>query len=175
VLKAWAAHVHHRLAACRQPLGQVSTEATSILHRPTTLGESFRPTFEGPQTGAVVREGSALNKLADDFVHSREGDGRLVGIDPDQHLHARTCVPLGPATGVCEGHSDFEPCIPLLSHFARRGRQRDASLEQANPSLMGGRTFASDPYWRPRSLQQLQTAWLLTGVKQVGRWVNRRS
>src|SRR3712207_9531550 len=37
--------------------------------------------------------------------------------------------------GVREGHADFGLCslIPLLSHSARRGRRRDASLEQANP------------------------------------------
>ena len=53
--------------------------------------------------------------------------------------------------------------IPLLSHSARRGRQWDASLEQANPlHKKSGRNFASDPYWRPRSLQRLQTTELLT-------------
>jgi hypothetical protein len=59
-------------------------------------------------------------------------------------------------TGVREGHADFGPCslIPLLRHSARRSRQRDASLEQANPlHKKGGRNFASDPYnRRPRSL-----------------------
>ncbi len=81
------------------------------------------------------------------------------------HLRSGWASAIG---GVREGHSDFGPCTPLLSHSARRGRQRDASLEQANPLPKSGRNFASDPYWRPRSLQRLQTTELLTKVKQVG-------
>jgi len=52
----------------------VPTEAASVLHRPTTLGEPFRPTFEGPQAGAVLWEGSTLDELADYFVDHRDDD-----------------------------------------------------------------------------------------------------
>ncbi len=46
-----------------------------------------------------------------------------------------------------EGHSYYlgPVPIPLLSHSAGRGRQREASREQANPSLVGDRKFRSDP------------------------------
>jgi hypothetical protein len=37
-----------------------------------------------------------------------------VGIDPDQHLHARTSVLIEPAIGVREGHSALEPCSYLF-------------------------------------------------------------
>jgi hypothetical protein len=67
----------------------VTTEAAGVLHRPTTLGEPLRPALEGSQAGAVLREGGTLDELADDFVDHRDGDRRLVGIDPDEHLHAR--------------------------------------------------------------------------------------
>jgi hypothetical protein len=52
----------------------VSTEAASVLDGPTTLGEPFRPAFEGPQADAVLREASAFEELADGFIHHREGD-----------------------------------------------------------------------------------------------------
>jgi hypothetical protein len=63
--------------------------------------------LEGPQAGAVLWEGSTLDELADYFVDHRDGDRRFVGIDPDEHLHARTHLR---AIGVREGHSDFGPC-----------------------------------------------------------------
>jgi len=56
-------------------------------HRPAALGEPLGPTFEGPQAGSVLREVGALYELAG-LVHRRDGDGRFVEIDPDQHLHA---------------------------------------------------------------------------------------
>jgi len=52
----------------------VFAETSGVLHRPTTLAKPFRPAFEGSQAGAVLREGSTLNELADDFVHHRDGD-----------------------------------------------------------------------------------------------------
>ncbi len=77
------------------------SEATSVLHRPTTLWEPLSPAFEGPQTGAIPWEGGTLDELAD-LVEHRDGDWRFVGIDPDQDLHVvrthlrfgRTSVPL---------------------------------------------------------------------------------
>src|SRR5215207_3192992 len=42
-------HVHHGFAGRCQPPCQVPTEAAGVLHRPTTLGEPFRPALEGPQ------------------------------------------------------------------------------------------------------------------------------
>jgi hypothetical protein len=71
-----------------------------------------------------------------------------VGIDPDQDLHGRTSVSVGPSpssrakdiptSGLCS-HTSFE------SLRTPRSLRRDASLEQANPSLAGDRKFASDP------------------------------
>ena len=59
------------------------------------------------------------------------------------HLRfGRTSVPSARAKDIPTSGS---ASIPLLSHSARRGHRRDASLEQANPSLMGDRKFASDP------------------------------
>jgi hypothetical protein len=116
----------------------VPTEAASVLYRPTALGEPLRPAFEGSQAGAVMWEVSMLDEPAYGFVDHRDGDRRLVGIDPDQDLHermhlrfGRTSLPLAR-----EGHSDFGSSapIPLSSHSARRRHRRDASLEQANPS-----------------------------------------
>jgi hypothetical protein len=45
------------------------------------------------------------------------------------------------------GHSDFGWCSHTSFESLRtpRSLRRDASLEQANPSLMGDRKFASDP------------------------------
>jgi hypothetical protein len=60
-----------------------------------TLGVPLRPAFEGSQAGAVLREGSALDEPAD-FVDHRDGDRRFMGIDPDQDLHERTSVSVGP-------------------------------------------------------------------------------
>jgi hypothetical protein len=53
------------------------------------LGEAPCPAFEGSQAGAVLRKASTLDELAYGFVDHRDGDRRLVGIDPYEHLHAR--------------------------------------------------------------------------------------
>jgi hypothetical protein len=65
--------------------------------------EAGRGAFLGPyaaedargSAGAVLREGSALDEPAD-FVDHRDGDRRFMGIDPDQDLHERTSVSVGP-------------------------------------------------------------------------------
>jgi hypothetical protein len=90
----------------------VPTEAASVLYRPTALGEPLRPAFEGSQAGAVMWEVSMLDEPAYGFVDHRDGDRRLVGIDPDQDLHARMHLRFGRASaiGAREGHSDFGPC-----------------------------------------------------------------
>ena len=46
--------------------------------------------FEVPQAGTILCEGGTLDELANYFVDYRDGNRRLVGIDPDQDLHART-------------------------------------------------------------------------------------
>jgi hypothetical protein len=91
----------------------VPAETAGVLDGPTTLGEPLRPPFESPQAGAVLRETGVLDEIAA-LAHRRESDGRLVGIDPDQHLHARASIPVEPAIGVREGHSDFGPCTHLF-------------------------------------------------------------
>jgi hypothetical protein len=65
------------------------TEPSGVLHGPTTLGEALSPSFEGPQAGPVLREGGTLEELARGFVDPCDGQRRLVGIDPDEHLHPR--------------------------------------------------------------------------------------
>ena len=124
-------------------------EAAGVLHRPTALGEPFRPAFEGPQAGAVLWEGSTLDELADGFVDHRDGDRRLVGIDPDQDLHARMHLRFGRASaiGAREGHSGFGPCSHTSFESLRtpRSLRRDASREHKPTHLTGGRKLASDP------------------------------
>jgi hypothetical protein len=43
-----------------------------------------------------LREAGTLEELACGFVDHRDGERRFVGIDPDEHLHARTSVSVGP-------------------------------------------------------------------------------
>ena len=53
-------------------------------------------------------------------------------------MSARTSVsvgPLPPSARAKDIPTSGSAPIPLLSHSARRGHRRDASLEQANPSL----------------------------------------
>jgi hypothetical protein len=113
--------------------------------------------FEGSQAGAALRKARTLEELADAFVDRSDGDRRLVGIDPHQDLlmSAGTSVSVGPLPSSCAKDipTSGGAAIPLLSHSARRSLRRDASREQANPSLMGDRKLASDPCKRrPRSL-----------------------
>src|ERR671910_67702 len=89
---------------------------------------------------------------------------------------ARTSVLVGspPLACVKDMPTSSRAPIPLLSHSARRGRQWDASLEQANPlPKKGGRNFASDPYWRPRSLAAADHRAPDPRVKQVGTSVHK--
>jgi hypothetical protein len=44
------------------------TEPAGVLYGPTPLCEPFRPAFEAPQSGAVLREASTLEELACGFV-----------------------------------------------------------------------------------------------------------
>jgi hypothetical protein len=51
------------------------TEVAGVLHRPTPLGEPFRPAFEGPKALAVMREGSTLEELTSAIgVHGVHSD-----------------------------------------------------------------------------------------------------
>src|SRR5829696_5699698 len=77
------------------------TETAGVLHRPTALGEPFRPAFEGPQACAVLREASTLEELAFGFVDHRHSDRLFVGIDPDQDLHERTHLRFGRILAPC--------------------------------------------------------------------------
>src|SRR5215207_9285539 len=87
-------HVHHGFAGRRKPPRQVPTEASGVLYGPTTLGEPFRPSFERPQSGAVLREAGTLEELACGFVD--RGDGypdALWGSTPIKtFMSARTSV-----------------------------------------------------------------------------------
>ena len=121
VPKAWAA----RPPRTRRPLPTSPPGADRGRQSsppPNDARESFRPAFEGPQAGAVLREASTLDKLADGFVDHRDGDRRLVGIDPDEHLHAR--VPPF-RSDLCHRRARRTFRLravhtPLLSHSARR-------------------------------------------------------
>src|SRR5215207_1126409 len=97
------------------------------------------------KAGAVLREISALEEIAFDFVDNCGGDRRLVGIDPDQDLHAR--VPpflVGPPWArakdiptSCRVHTSFEsPRTPGTG-----GTQ----AENKPTHLVGDRKLASDP------------------------------
>ncbi len=136
VPKAWAERPPRiRRPRTASPPG-ADLKAASVLHRPTTLGEPARPAFEGPQAGAVLQEASTLEELADGFVDHRDGDRTFVGIDPDEHLHARV-PPFRSDLRHRRARRTFRlraVHTPLLSHFARRSLRRGASREQANPS-----------------------------------------
>src|SRR5215212_386630 len=101
-----------------------------------------------------------MSSPAPSFTAARATDALWGSTPMSTFIRAHTSVPVGSlclSFGVREGHADFGLCalIPLLSHSARCGRRRDASLERANPPLCthkGGRQLASDPYRRPRSL-----------------------
>src|SRR5215210_4978849 len=98
------------------------TETASVLHRPTALGEPFRPALEGPQPCAVLREASTLEELAASFVDRRDGDRPFVGIDPDQDLHERTHLRFGRTSAISKRRTFRLRAVhtPLLSHSARR-------------------------------------------------------
>jgi hypothetical protein len=148
-------HVHHKLAGRRQPHRQVPTEATGVLHSPTALGEPFRPAFEAPQAGAVLREASTLDELAFGFGDRSDGDRRLVGIHPDEHLHKRTHLHFGrtSAIGSRKGHSDLEPCSHTSFESLRAPGTGGTQAENKPTRLTGDRKLASDPCnRRPRSL-----------------------
>jgi hypothetical protein len=55
-----------------------------------TLGETFRPAFEGSQAVVVLPEGGTFEEPARRFVDSRDGDRCLVGIYPYEYLY--TCA-----------------------------------------------------------------------------------
>src|SRR5829696_6303982 len=82
-------HVHHGFTSRYQPPRQVPTETAGVLYGPTALGGPFRPAFEGSQASAVLGEAGVIEELACGFVDRGDGDRRLVGIDPYEHLHAR--------------------------------------------------------------------------------------
>jgi hypothetical protein len=108
--------------ASRQPTRQMPTKASGVLHRPTPLVVALRPAFEGHQAGAILREGGMLDELADGFVDHRDGDRRLVGIDPDEHFHARTHLRFGRTSAIGARRTFRLRAVhtPLLSHSARR-------------------------------------------------------
>jgi hypothetical protein len=98
------------------------TEAASVLHRPTTLGEPFRPALESPQSGAVVQEGSTLDELAEDFFHRRDGyPVALWGSTPiSAFMRARTSVPVGSSAIVACGKDTPTLGLALCHYSARR-------------------------------------------------------
>src|SRR3712207_7777752 len=82
----------------------------STLFPYTTL---FRSVLKGPRTGAVLREASAFDELAD-LTHCRYGDGHLVGVDADQHLHARTSVLDRKSTRLNSSHANISYAVFCL-------------------------------------------------------------
>ena len=105
-VKAWAAHVHHRLLAGRcQPPCQVPTPrppAFSTALQDARGSVSLRA-LEGPQAGAVLWEGSTLDELADGFVDHRDGySDALWGSTPmSTFMRARTSVSVGSVQLAC--------------------------------------------------------------------------
>jgi len=89
----------------------VPAEPARVLYGPTTLWEPSCPAFERLQAGAVLWEGGTLEELAFGFVDRGDGDRRLVGIDPDEHFHARVPPFRSDLSAIdaSEGHSDFVP------------------------------------------------------------------
>src|SRR5215208_7590478 len=117
VPKAWAA----RQPPTRRPppicpLGAYP-EAASVLYGPTTLAEPFRPSFEGSQAGAVLREVGTLEELAFGFVERSHGNRRLVGIDPDQDLHERMHLRFGGTSLPSARAKDIPTSGPLLPYL----------------------------------------------------------
>jgi hypothetical protein len=94
----------------------VPAEPAGVLYRPTTLGEPSCPAFKRPQAAAVLWEGGTLEEIAFGFVDRGDGDRRLVGVDPDQDLHARVPPFRSDLSAIDarEGHSDFGLLLPYL-------------------------------------------------------------
>ena len=126
-------------------------EPAGVLHCPSTLGEPSRPSIEGPQACAVLREASTLEELACGFID--RGDGypdALWGSTPmSTFMSARTSVSVGPLSHRRERRTFRLRAVhtPLLSHSARRGHRRDASREQTNPPE--GRQEVREPSPKP--------------------------
>jgi hypothetical protein len=66
-------------------------------------------------------------------------DQRFTPNNPDLSAIALACVKDMPTSGSVLSHTSFE------SLRTPRSLRWDASLEQANPAHMGGRTLARDP------------------------------
>ena len=157
VPKAWAARPPPtRLSAANLPARyRPRPPAFSTAQRRS--GNRFAQRSRALKPARSLREASTLEELAFGFVDRSDGDRRLVGIDPDEHLHAR--VP--PFRSDLRHHRRARRTfrlraaapIPLLSHSARRGHRRDASREQANPSYGRQEVRERSLYNRhPRSL-----------------------
>jgi len=142
--------VNHRLARARQPPRRVTPEASCVLHSPTALGEPSRQCsrrlkparFCGKE--ARSRSWPLASSIAPTATEPLWGSTPI-----STFMSARASVSVGPpsppsacAKGIPTSGS---ASIPLLSHSARLGHQRDASRERANPPRAGDRKFASDP------------------------------
>ena len=77
--------IHHFFAARGQPVGQSPAQTVGALYGPSPLGEALRPPLQSPQALAVRRELRTLQQFTK-LIQCRNGIGRLVRIDPDQHL-----------------------------------------------------------------------------------------
>ena len=130
-------HVHHEFAGRYQPPRQVPTETASVLYSQRRSGYRFaqrsRALRPVQSCGKVAR--SRSSPLASSIAAT--ANDALWGSTPmSTFMSARTSVSVGP---LCHWRTKDIPTsggapIPLLSHSTRRGRRRDASLEQANPS-----------------------------------------
>ena len=126
----------------------MTAEAAGVLYGPTTLWEPFRPAFEEPQARAVLREGSTLEELACGFVDSSDCDRHFVGIDPNEHLHARMHLRFRRTSATIvarEGHSDFVPCTHTSFEPLRTPGTGGTQAENRPTHLTGDRKLASDP------------------------------
>jgi hypothetical protein len=136
--------------------------------------------FERSQAGAVLREASTLDEFTDGFIDYRDGDRRLVGIDPDEHSpHARTHLRSGQISAIGlwrEGHSDFEPfshtsfeslCTPRTPVGRRPRTSQPFSYGRQD---VGERSLYNR---RPRSLAAADHRAPDPRVKQVGSWVSK--
>jgi hypothetical protein len=128
-------HLHHRLARARQPLRQVPTEASGVLHRPTALGDLLA------QRSSDLRPARSCGKPARSRSSPVASSTAAIATDVlwgSTPMSTLMCVP--PFRSELRHHRRERRTFrlrgvhtPLLSHSARRSLRRDASREQASP------------------------------------------
>ena len=129
-------HLHHRLARARQPLRQVPTEASGVLHR---LGRRSGNLLA--QRSSDLRPARSCGKPARSSSSPLASSTAAIATDVlwgSTPMSTLMCVP--PFRSDLRHHRRERRTFrlravhtPLLSHSARRGHRRDASREQASP------------------------------------------